>query len=330
MSFSISIVVCTHNGAGRISNCLSSLVSQENPPEYEILVVDNASSDGTLDLVKTNLVSSFPSDSWKVIHEEKPGLLYARLKGIRAARFEWVLFCDDDNILFPDFLFQCMQILTRKSGIGVLGSLGIPEFLGPKPDWFDRYSSSYAVGPQLRDNQRGKNLTFVYGACSVYRKKPLLNLFEKGFNPVLSGRKGKEMSAGDDVEWCWLMQLIGYKVVYSPKLQFIHQLPASRLTWEYYIILKKGISGSAGLLGSYTFYHSASFRPMIKFAFYYIYKTVESVLIYFKYRIIWAAKPSKPEDQLSFEILESQMWAYLKQGKSAIKHFRQLKNYFGA
>ncbi|MFC5190303.1 glycosyltransferase [Algoriphagus aquatilis] len=325
----ISIVVCTHNGRTRIGPCLTSLIAQEHPPEYEILVVDNASSDGTGEMVRTQLSSSFPSGVWRVIHEEKPGLLYARLAGLRAARYDWVLFCDDDNVLFSDFLFQSQQVLSQNPGIGVLGSLGIPEFLGPKPDWFDRYSSSYAVGPQQIVNSVGKRLVHVYGACSIYRKNPLLELFQKGFKPVLGGRKGKEMSAGDDVEWCWLMQLMGYQVAYSPNLQFTHQLPASRLTWDYYIRMKKGISGSAGLLSAYTFYFSASFRPIVGFAFHYFTNTVKSVLLYGKYGVRWMGKPSKPENQLSFAILESQMWAYLRQGKSALIHFRQLKNHFG-
>ena len=326
----ISIVICTHNGSTRIGPCLTSLIAQENPPQYEIVVVNNASTDGTGDLVRKHLDSYFPSGSWKVIQEDKPGLLYARLAGLKASRYEWVLFCDDDNILFLDFLFQCQQVLSHNSGIGVLGSFGIPEFLGPKPDWFDRYSSSYAVGPQLRGKPGGNHLDFVYGACSVYQKKPLLNLFNIGFKPVLSGRKGKELSAGDDVEWCWLMQLMGYKVVYSPKLKFTHQLPASRLNWEYYLKMKRGISGTVGLLSVYTYYFSASFRPLISFVFHYFSKTIKSVLLYLKYRLRWAGKPSKPENQLSFAILESQMWAYLRQGNLAIKHFRQLKNYFGA
>lgn len=326
----ISIVVCTHNGSTRIGSCLASLIFQENPPEYEILVVDNASSDGTGEMVRTYLGSSFPSGVWNVIQEMKPGLLYARLAGLRAARYEWVLFCDDDNVLFSDFLFQSQQVLSKNSRIGVLGSHGIPEFLGSKPDWFDQYASSYAVGPQLRGNEEGRQLVYVYGACSIYRKKPLLNLFEKGFKPVLSGRKGKEMSAGDDVEWCWLMQLLRHKVAYSPKLKFYHQLPSSRLTWEYYIGLKKGISASAGLLSTYTYFTSDTLKSYLGFFVSYSLKTIKATLLYLKYRIRWGSGPKRPEDQLSFAILESQMNAYFKQSKKAFAHFRQLQRYFGA
>lgn len=325
----ISIVVCTHNGKERIGPCLASLIGQENPPEYEILVVDNASSDGTGEMVRTSL-ASFSADSWNVIYEEKPGLLNARLAGLRAARYDWVLFCDDDNVLFPDFLFQCQKVLSQNSRIGVLGSLGIPEFLGPKPDWFERYSSSYAVGPQLRDDQGGKYLVYVYGACSFYRKKPLLNLFKKGFKPVLSGRKGKEMSAGDDVEWCWLMQLKGYNVAYSPKLRFTHQLPASRLTWDYYLQLKRGISSSAGLLSTYSYFTSSSVHPFFGLVFSYWVQTLKAGLLYWKYRIRWKGNPSKPEDQLSFAILESKFDAFRKQRGLAFAHYRQLQRYFGA
>ena len=241
----ISIVVCTYNGSSRISTCLSSLVDQKNPPEYEILVVDNASMDGTRDEVIQQLSSSFPTGLWRVLREEKLGLVHARLTGLKAARFDWVLYCDDDNVIFPDFLFECKEVLFKDTKIGVLGSHGIPEFLAPKPDWFDRYASSFAVGPQQLNDIDGNRLIHVYGACSVYRRKPLLNLFENGFKPVLSDRTAKELSSGGDVEWCWLMQLMGYKVAYSANLQFYHQLPATRLTWDYYLRLKQGISSSA-------------------------------------------------------------------------------------
>lgn len=326
----ISAVVCTHNGISRIGPCLSALIAQEKAPAYEILVVDNASEDGTGDWVINYLEKSFPSEFWRVIKEDKPGLLSARIAGLRASQYDWVLFCDDDNLLFLDFLFQCEQVLSKNPNIGVLGSLGIPEFLGPKPDWFDQYASSYAVGSQLGDENDEKNLVFVYGAGSIYKKIPLLNLLDKGFNPGLSGRRGKEMSAGDDVEWCWLMQLMGFKVAYSSKLRFYHQLPASRLTWPYYLRLKEGISGSAGLLSSYNYYFSASFKNLLGFMFHYFFKTLNSSMLYFMYLIRWAGKPSKPKDQLSFIILEAQMKAYFKQFGATLRHYRQLKQYFGS
>jgi hypothetical protein len=211
-----------------------------------------------------------------------------------------------------------------------LGSQGIPEFLGPKPDWFDSYASSYAVGPQIGVNSGKRIFSYVYGACSIYRKEPLIRLFSKGFTPVSSGRKEGKLSSGDDVEWCALMQLLGYQVTYSEKMLFYHRLSLDRLNWEYYLRLKQGISSNSGLLSSYELYFSNPSGSRIWFVKKYGNKLIRSVLLYFKYLIRWKRNPSLPKDQLSFVILKSQMWAYLNQRTVAFSHIKQLKQYFGS
>lgn len=326
----ISIVVCTHNGTSRIESCISALISQENPPEYEIIVVDNASTDRTGDVAEELLQTSFRVDSWRIIQEEKQGLLYARIAGLTAARYEWVLFCDDDNILFPDFLSHVQSKLENNSSIGVLGSFGIPVFLGPEPEWFNQYSSSFAVGPQKINSFKGDRLVHVYGACSTYRKKPLLDLFNSGFKPILSDRLGQNLSSGGDVEWCWIMQLLGFQISYSKELKFYHKLPKSRLNWEYYIRLKKGISSSVGLLNSYTFYFHSSNRSFFNFKIHYYFEILKSILRVFKNWIILGGRPKSPKDQLAFEILNSKMEAFRSQKRLSFQHYKQLTDFFGS
>ncbi len=325
----LSIVVCTFNGSLRIGACLESLLTQSNPPKFEIVVVDNASTDGTGDEAAKRLKRHDKDVSWKVVREEKPGLLNARIAGLHSAEYEWVLFCDDDNILFPDFLNRCGKVLSQNGDVGVLGSLGTPEFLGTKPEWFDGHSSSYAVGPQDIREKIG-TLNFVYGACSVYRKNPLLDLFRKGFTPALSGRKGKEMSAGDDVEWCYLMQLAGYRIAYSDSLRFTHQLPEHRLTWDYYLKLKRGISGNAGLFEAYGLFYSDRKCSRSEFLCKYIFRALVSTLLYLKYLAKWKGNPGSPTDQLAFEILRSKKSSYLSQITLSYRHFIQLTKYFGS
>lgn len=126
----ISIVVCTFNGATRILPCIDSLISQETNLPFEILVVDNASSDDTSDKVQKYFRAEYPLGDWKVLQESNPGLLNARLKGLSEAKYEWVLFCDDDNLLFSDFLATCQELLEEDRKLGVLGSHGIPEIRG--------------------------------------------------------------------------------------------------------------------------------------------------------------------------------------------------------
>ncbi len=330
MNFSISVVVCTYNGASRLDACLLAILAQENPPLYEILVIDNASTDETSEVAKSLLSKTSNFISWCVIYENKPGLLNARMVGLKRAKFEWVLFCDDDNILFPDFLFQVQSKLENNSTIGVLGSFGIPEFLGNEPQWFSRYSSSFAVGPQNIISLKGDRLVHVYGACSIYRKKPLLDLFESGFKPILSDRVGQNLSSGGDVEWCWILQLLGFQISYSEELKFYHKLPKSRLTWEYYIRLKRGISSSVGLMSSYTFYFYSSNRSLVNFKIHYYFEILKSILLFFKNVFIWGGKPKSPKEQLAFEILNSKMEAFRSQKRLSFHHYKQLTDFFGS
>lgn len=326
----ISIVVCTFNGATRIFSCLSSLISQVWTVPFEILVVDNASSDDTTAEVQEYFRTEYPLGDWKVLQEPNPGLLNARLKGMSAAKYEWVLFCDDDNVLFPDFLAICQELLEGDRKLGVLGSHGIPEIQGKTPAWFEEYASSYALGPQLKSSNPKRHLDYVYGACSCYRKKSLLELFENGFSPVLSDRKGNQLISGGDVEWCALMQLLGYRIAYSPRLKFYHQIPASRLSWDYYLRLKEGISLGAGLLFPYHYFFENSVRFPIAFQLAYLRETIKAGLLYFKYRIKWKGNPSTLENQLAYRILETKFKSFRRNRSVSTQHYKQILKYFGS
>lgn len=325
----ISIVVCTYNGASRILPCLDSLITQQNAPPHEILVVDNASIDETADLVEKCLKDKFSDGDWKVLKESKSGLLHARLKGLEESKYDWVLFCDDDNVLFPDFLSVCQKLLIKGSKLGVLGSHGIPEFENKKPEWFDSYSSSYAVGPQLKNTNLRRHLDYVYGASSIYRKKGLLELFSSGFLPILSDRKGNLLVSGGDVEWCALMQLLGYQIAYSPRLKFYHQIPQRRLTWDYYLKLKKGITSGAGLLFPYHYFFESTIHNPVAFRWAYLKETAKAGLLFLKYSILWKGKPSSPENQLAYLILGTKFRSFKENRRVAIRHFKQICRHFG-
>lgn len=324
----ISIVICTFNGKARIQACLEAVLVQDQSIQYELIVVDNASTDGSGEFIANFLNLNLQREIWQVVEEKTPGLLSARIAGLKASKYNWVLFCDDDNILFPDFLSTAVPVLQNNEYLGVLGSLGIPKFQGGKPDWFEKYASSYAVGAQLQNKTDFKKLRHVYGACSIYRKDILLQMFERGFEPALSGRKSNKLSSGDDVEWCWLMQLMGYQIEYSEQLRFYHQIPESRLSWEYYLRLKEGIASSTGLLSTYKLYFEQNIRSKTSFELKYFGNLTKANLLYFKHRIRLGSNPERPEEQLALIILKSQKKAYLHQWKQARNHFQQIINHF--
>ncbi|MCP5100972.1 MAG: glycosyltransferase family 2 protein, partial [Chloroflexi bacterium] len=85
---SITVIVCTRDRAGQLAGCLDALQAQ-NYPQFEIVVVDNAScTDATARLAAKRQV--------RYVREDRPGLDWARNRGIESARHEIVAFTDDD------------------------------------------------------------------------------------------------------------------------------------------------------------------------------------------------------------------------------------------
>ena len=81
---------------------------------------------------------------------------------------------------------------------------------------------------------------WVWGAGLNIRKSAWLKLVESGFEPLLSGRKGKILTSGEDNELCFALLLIGYQICYSPMLVLQHNIPKSRLEWKYLSRLYRG------------------------------------------------------------------------------------------
>ncbi len=329
----ISIVVCTHNSSGRIQPALAALFQLEQPAgvAVEIIIVDNASTDGTGVWCSAYAKEEAFAGSFTVVAEARPGLNFARLKGLYTAAYDWILFCDDDNELFRDYLVQAVHILLQQPKAGALGGCGIPRFETAPPGWFERYSHSYAVGPQAAKNgalvERPAEL---YGAGCFFYKPALLHWFDKGFTTVLTDRKGQQLVSGGDVEWCYLVQLAGYSLVYDSSLRFYHRMPHARLQWDYYLKLKAGITqGTARLTAYHCFFRYTS--PLLwQFVGLYVAGLIWASLLwlYFQYkRRLMPSRYSREEIAIGQTVLFQRMKAYCKDAWTALHHFRQIQNF---
>jgi glycosyltransferase involved in cell wall biosynthesis len=247
----VSIIICTYNGKNRMEKTLQAVCSQEVDFPFEILVVNNASNDDTENWLEEWIIKNKRKVPLRQIHESKPGLAHARIKGTQEASFSYLLFCDDDNWLSPGYLRMGLSLLTENPKIGVLGGCGEAVFETEKPSWFDQYSHSYAVGDLRMKSGKLLEGSALYGASCFYRKEGFQRLFDLGWESILSDRKGKSLSSGGDVEFCFAFQLIGYELHFEKRLIFYHFIERHRLNWNYYLKLKEGISSSFPLLESY-------------------------------------------------------------------------------
>ncbi|MGZ5322224.1 MAG: glycosyltransferase [Solirubrobacterales bacterium] len=113
----VSVVIPVRNGADKIADCLDSVLAGEYPEERrEILVVDNGSTDGTGDVIRSRPVT--------YLHEPRPGVSNARNRGIAAARGEIVAFVDGDCVAEPRWLPELARPFADPEVGCVAGELG--------------------------------------------------------------------------------------------------------------------------------------------------------------------------------------------------------------
>jgi glycosyltransferase involved in cell wall biosynthesis len=247
----VSVVICTYNGKGRLQPTLEHIIGQQvsRNLRWEVIVVDNNSSDGTGQWCTEFLERTANAKvEWRVIQEKVPGLSHARKAGVQGAGYDYVIFCDDDNWLCPGYVEEVHIFLDENKEVGVLGGMGIPVFESKKPDWFDPRQRTYAVGPQGED-QMGEGV--FYGASVAIRKSVLVKLFEDGFESLLSDRKGNDLVSGGDNELFLWYRMAGYKLYNRRSLVFHHFIPNERLSKQYLIRRAEAKGQTEAILSAY-------------------------------------------------------------------------------
>ena len=252
----ISLILCCYNSAELIGDTLRHIASQQIPVNlpWEVILVDNNSIDNTATIAHKVWNSLNVKDSLTLVYEPQPGLCFARNLGFNTANYEYCLFCDDDNWLHHDYVRLAYQIMQGNDRIGVLGGLGEAVFEDQPPPWFERVKHSYAVGPQA---EKSGDVTlprgYVFGAGAVYRKSVYFKLKEEGFDYLLTGRKGMNVTSGEDAELCYNYVLSGYTIHYSSSLKFKHFIVSQRLTLEYRKKLEASFIQSRVVLSLYRY-----------------------------------------------------------------------------
>lgn len=231
----ISVVICCYNSTNRLPVTLEYLAAQKINFESscELVVVDNNSSDLTAATARSEwkrLGTPFPLT---VVSESRPGLSFARRKGVQTARYEYICFCDDDNWLSEDYLETAVAIMKSDPTIGVTAGQGIPVAETAIPNWFYSYISAFACGVLARDSGDITSRKCVWGAGMVIRRSVYLDLLRAGFTHQTSDRKGEGLTSGGDNEICFWHVLAGFKLWYDERLVSKHWMPSERLTKTY-------------------------------------------------------------------------------------------------
>lgn len=261
MSTSFSIVVCCYNSERTIKQCILHIISAihfAKERKIEIILVDNNCVDSTFSLAKDTIKGSGLENKFKIIKEPKPGLMNARKRGILSAQNEYILFIDDDNFIFENFIVELEKIINLNPNFGAIGSKSF--FLPTEKNYtninygFDiqKYRKSFAIGSVVDATILQDNVDYIWGACSTFKAKPIKKIFSTNKVKIKCvGRKGKIQMGGDDSELCALIKLLGFKIAFSPKLLSFHAVDEARLSKKNYSKTIKGFKLSHKYLRGY-------------------------------------------------------------------------------
>jgi len=205
----VSVIVCTRNRSEALARLLEQLEHLVVPGglRWELIVVDNASTDDTASL----LASRRTSLPMRVLHERVPGLSRARNAGIAASRGDLLLFTDDDCLPDAHWLATIHEEFTRAPSLDVLG--GRVELFDPR----DRPTTT-RTSRERREISAAINLDGVIGCNLSVRRSALAAIGP--FDVGLGGGTGA--GAGEDVDFVYRSLCAGLRVEYSPDALVYH------------------------------------------------------------------------------------------------------------
>ncbi len=230
---SVSVTLVTYNSGRFIKRCLESVLAQKYP-DREIIVVDNASTDGTIDILE-----QFEDRVQVYYNDENVGFAAAQNQAIRMSSGNWVLTLNPDVLLLPDFIRSLVEAAQLDPQIGsVCGKLltmtshfEIPEkpIVDSTGIYFNPMLRHLDRGSQEVDNGHYLQYEYVFGAtaaAALYRRAMIddISLDGEFFDSDFFVYR-------EDADVAWRAQLMGWKCLYVPYARGYHVrkvLPGNR------------------------------------------------------------------------------------------------------
>jgi len=222
-----SVVVCTRNRATLLDVALSSLAGQSvDPARFEVLIVDNASTDATPQIVSR--WRSAARFECRHIVEDRLGTAHARNRGIAEARGRVVAFLDDDARAESEWLGHLLRVLDEERVCGAGGRITL-EWESPRPRWLtEPHLLALLAEFDLGDVPcRVERFPYLVGTNMAF----LAELFARvgGFSAELE-RRSATVIGMEDVEFCHRAVQAAGPLAYEPRAVVHHFVPDHRAT----------------------------------------------------------------------------------------------------
>jgi GT2 family glycosyltransferase len=229
----VSVTIVTYNSGRFIKRCLESVLEQKYP-NLEVVIVDNASTDGTLDILE-----QFEDQCRIYYNDENIGFAAAQNQAISLTSGEWVLTLNPDVLLLKNFIQALLEAGQMDPKVGtVCGKLLTIRATFDLPEKQLVDSTGIYFTPMLRHLDRGSqevdnghylNFEYVFGAtaaAALYRRQMIedISILGEFFDPDFFVYR-------EDADVAWRAQLMGWRCVYTPMARGYHVrnvLPGNR------------------------------------------------------------------------------------------------------
>ncbi len=221
----LSVIICTYNRDQHIGRALESLVNQDyNASDYEIIVVDNNSTDKTSEIIH-NFKEAHPSYQIQLAKETRQGLSYARNKGLALAQGRYIAYIDDDGIARSDYVSNIKKCSIKFPDDVAFGGKVLPKYeKGQPPAWMSHYIERIISIVDLGNEVKELKKTYPVG-CNMFFKKSIIDKIG-GFNTALKLRS-------DDKYIFLKLRSKGYRILYIPDVVVWHFIDHFRNSLSY-------------------------------------------------------------------------------------------------
>lgn len=237
-----SVIICTYNRCDLLAASIKSIQAQQFPSElFEIIIVDNNSTDHTRELVE-NLSNSSPV-AIRYVFEERQGLSYARNAAIDFSNGKIILFTDDDIEADPCWVKEIVTAFDDPK-VACAGGPIRPIWPFEKPSWINTVwlTEPLSISEFVAAKETGYfSGHYPFGANIAFRKEVCKKF--GGFTVTL-GRQAGNLMSNEEIELCQKIEAQGDVIRFTPKAVVHHKIAPERLTkqWFYHRFYWQGRS----------------------------------------------------------------------------------------
>ena len=279
-SIKVSVVVCTYNRCDLLGQCLEGLLQQNYPDDlYEILVIDNNSTDETPEVV--GRIQSMGDKEIRYIKETQVGLSHARNRGILESQGEIIAFIDDDAIADKGWLVGLADVYSVDKTAACVG--GKIDLLWPfeRPAWFPRELESYLTALDYGPDVKKLEDANLYG-CNFSIRRDVFDAV--GLFRTDLGRVSKKLLSGEETELLDRIRNTGGSIVYTPDA-LVHHIVVSERVTKRFLKSRSYWQGVSDAIQDQLI-HRRSRKAMLKQAFFLLYEVArkQSKIVRLRFR----------------------------------------------